>query len=76
MALLLAVMLLAGCGGNRNEVQPAKPGEGTSNQQAQQGSGGASEDPGASKGNGQDGGNDQGTFIKSRTIRRLSCWGK
>jgi len=60
LALLLAAMLLAGCGGNRNEVQPAKPEEGTSNQQAQQGSGGGSEDSGASKGNGQDGGSEPG----------------
>lgn len=76
LALLLAVMLLAGCGGNRNEVQPAKPGEGTSNQQAQQGSGGASEDPGASKGNGQDGGNDQGDVHQVPNDPALELLGK
>ncbi len=54
----------------------AKPGEGTSNQQAQQGSGGASEDPGASKGNGQDGGNDQGDVHQVPNDPALELLGK
>ncbi|MDR9854999.1 beta-N-acetylhexosaminidase [Paenibacillus sp. VCA1] len=57
VTLLLVGMLLAGCGGNRNEVKPANPEDGTNGQQTQQGNN-AQEEPGTSAGGDQKGGNE------------------